>query len=117
VLAEKQILPAVEELASSIEAAAPNLQRPAQHVRASVAHGVGRLLARYVRTLVERDETTQRRIRQLVLALYPDGVPQERYYAWPSLAGRHGVVALKRLVMDKLQTVGAFATDIQNLEP
>jgi hypothetical protein len=57
-----------------------------------------------------------RRIRRLEMALNPDGVPQERYYSWPSLAGRQGVAGLKRLVMDKLQTVGAFATDIQDLE-
>jgi hypothetical protein len=44
-------------------------------------------------------------------------VPQERYYGWPSLAGRVGVAGLKRLVFEKLQSAGAFVTDVQDLQP
>jgi uncharacterized protein YllA (UPF0747 family) len=75
------------------------------------------LIARYARTLVERDETTLRRLRRLELALVPEGVPQERYYSWPSLAGRHGIVELKRLAFEKLQASGPFATEVQDLQP
>jgi bacillithiol synthase len=116
-LVKSQIEPALDKIAASVAAADAHLQRPARRTRASVAFGLDRLIARYARTLVERDETTLRRIRRLELALAPEGVPQERYYGWPSLAGRHGVVGLKRLVMEKLQTVGAFATDVQDLQP
>jgi bacillithiol synthase len=116
-LVEDRIAPAVERIASAVEVAGAHLQRPAKRARASVARGLGRLIDRYARTLVERDELTLRRIRRLELALFPDRTPQERYYGWPSLAGRVGVAALKRLVLDKLLTVGPFATDIQDLEP
>jgi hypothetical protein len=44
-------------------------------------------------------------------------VPQERYYSWPSLAGRHGIVELKRLAFEKLQASGPFATEVQDLQP
>jgi bacillithiol biosynthesis cysteine-adding enzyme BshC len=116
-LVESQIVPTVDKIAASVAALDAHLQRPAGRVRASVAHGLERLIARYARILVERDETTLRRIRRLELALSPEGVPQERYYGWPSLAGRHAVTALKRLVLDKLQTAGAFVTDVQDLQP
>jgi uncharacterized protein YllA (UPF0747 family) len=89
----------------------------ARRTRASVAHGLGRLIEHYARTLVERDVTTLRRIRRLELVLSPDGVPQERYYSWASLAGRLGSATLKRLVMEKLQAVGPFVTDVLDLEP
>jgi bacillithiol biosynthesis cysteine-adding enzyme BshC len=115
-LVERQVAPAVDRIASAVEAAGAHLQRPAKRVRASVAHGLGCLIDRYARTLVERDETTLRRIHRLELALFPNRTPQERYYGWPSLAGRVGVAALKRLVLDRVGIVGPFVTDIQDLE-
>jgi bacillithiol synthase len=116
-LVENQIAPAVEKIAATVAAAGAHLQRPAQRVRASVAHGMERLIGRYARTLVERDEAALRRVRRLEIDLYPNRVPQERYYSWPSLAGRLGIAALKRLVLEKLQVVGPFATDVRDLEP
>jgi bacillithiol biosynthesis cysteine-adding enzyme BshC len=116
-LVDHTIAPGVEKIAAAVEAADAHLQRPARRVRASVAHGLGRLIDRYARTLVERDETTLRRIRRLELALFPNRTPQERYYGWPSLAGRVGGAALKRLVLDRLRAVSPFVTDIQDLEP
>ena len=47
----------------------------------------------------------------------PGGVPQERAYAWPSLAGAHRPVAFKRLVFDRLAADGAFSTDVLELRP
>ena len=116
-LLASQIAPAVETISAAVEAADTHLQRPARRVRASVPRGLQRLIDRYARTLVERDETTLRRIRRLELALNPEGVPQERYYSWPSLAGRLGVEGLKRLVLENLQTISPFVTDVRDLEP
>jgi bacillithiol biosynthesis cysteine-adding enzyme BshC len=116
-LLASQIVPAVETIATSVEAAHVQLQRPARRTRAGVARGLTRLIDRYARTLVERDELTLRRIRRLELALNPEGTPQERYYSWPSLAGRQGVAGLKRLVLENLQTTGPFVADVRDLEP
>ncbi len=116
-LVDRQIAPAVAEIAAAVATSSAHLQRPADRMRSSVEHVLARLLARYERTLMERDETASRRFRRLELALVPEGVPQERYYGWPSLAGRHGVAGLKRLVMERLQTVGPFVTDVQDLRP
>jgi bacillithiol biosynthesis cysteine-adding enzyme BshC len=116
-LVEQQIAPAVEKIAASVDAAGAPLKRPALRTRASVARGLHRLIDRYARTLVERDETTLRRLRRLELALGPEGVPQERFYGWPSLAGRHGVEQFKRLVMEKLQSTGPFTTEVREIAP
>jgi hypothetical protein len=113
----REILPAVEEIASAISATGERLRRPAQRTRDSVAHTLEQLIGRYARGLVEHDEATQRRIQQLELVLNPGGVAQERFYGWPWLAGRLGASACKRLVRDRLERAGAFATDILELAP
>jgi len=116
-LVDRQILPAVDKIAAAVGATSVQLQRPARRTRASVAYRLERLIERYARNLVERDEATVDRIRRLELALSPEGVPQERYYGWPSLAGRLGVAGLRRLVMEKLRTAGPFVSEVQDLEP
>jgi bacillithiol biosynthesis cysteine-adding enzyme BshC len=113
----RQILPAVEEIASAISATGEPLRRPAQRTRDSVAHALERLIGRYARGLVERDETTLRRIEKLEMVLNPGGVAQERFYGWPWLASRLGPAIFKRLVFERLQQAGAFATDILELLP
>ena len=113
----QQILPAVEEIASAISATGEPLRRPAQRTRDSVAHALERLIGRYARGLVERDETTLRRIEKLEMVLNPGGVAQERFYGWPWLASRLGPAVFKRLVFERLEQAGAFATDILELLP
>jgi len=113
----RQILPALEDVTSAISATDEGLRRPAQRTRDSVAHVLEQLIGRYARGLVERDETTQRRIRQLQAVLNPGGVAQERFYGWPWLAGRVGVSAFKRLVLERLEQAGAFSTEILELLP
>jgi bacillithiol biosynthesis cysteine-adding enzyme BshC len=113
----RQILPAVGEIASAISATGEPLRRPAQRTRDSVAHALERLIGRYARGLVERDEATLRRIEKLEMVLNPGGVAQERFYGWPWLASRLGPAVFKRLVFERLGQAGAFATDILELLP
>jgi bacillithiol biosynthesis cysteine-adding enzyme BshC len=111
-----QIAPAVVTIANAVVAADEHLRRPALRARESVAYRLERLIDRYARTLVERDDNTNRRLHRAKLALLPNGAPQERFYAWPSLAGRLGVARFKQLVGQALQTAGPFSTDIHELE-
>jgi bacillithiol biosynthesis cysteine-adding enzyme BshC len=113
----RQILPAVKEIASAISATGEPLRRPAQRTRDSVAHALEQLIGRYARGLVERDEATQRRIEKLEMVLNPGGVAQERFYGWPWLASRLEPAVFKRLVFERLEQAGAFATDILELLP
>ena len=115
-----EVAPAVERIVAAAAAIDPsdrNLVRAAARTRLSVAHALTRLTARYARKLAEHDGTALTRLARVQAALRPDGVPQERAYSWPSLAGRLGPTALKRLVLDRLATVGPFTTALQDLEP
>jgi bacillithiol biosynthesis cysteine-adding enzyme BshC len=108
-------LAAVDALAGALEEAAPSLARAAARTRASVAHALDRLVDRYAHALAERDGVVRDRLDRLEAALAPGGIPQERVYAWPSLAGRVGPAALKRLVMERL-AADPFSTRLQEIE-
>ena len=115
-----EIAPAVDQIAAAATALDPNdrnLTRAAERTRAHVARALARLTGRYARKLAERDGVALGRLARVQNALAPGGVPQERAYAWPSLAGRLGPTALKTLVFDRLAAVGPFTTALQDLEP
>jgi hypothetical protein len=117
---EQQLMPLVDTLTRAtldVDPASPQLARAAARTRASVAHAVSRLLDRRDRRLAERDTVTTQRLERLQAVLCPQGVPQERCYGWPSLAGRHGWQTLKHLVMDHLETDGPFSTALRDLRP
>jgi len=115
-----EIAPAVDRIAATTAALDPrdrNLTRAAERTRAHVGRALQRLTARYARKLAERDGATLARLARVRDALVPGGIPQERAYAWPSLAGRLGPGALKALVLERLAATGPFVTALQDLEP
>jgi hypothetical protein len=117
--ARTEIAPLVAQMTDAVAAALPadkSLARAAGRTRATVAHALDRLAARYARKLAERDGVALARLARLEAALAPEGVPQERFYAWPSLAGRHGPAALKRAVLERLAAAGPFSTGLQELD-
>jgi bacillithiol biosynthesis cysteine-adding enzyme BshC len=115
-----EVAPVVDQIARTTAALDPgdrNLTRAADRTRAHVSRALERLAGRYARKLAERDGVTLGRLGRVVDALTPGGVPQERAYAWPSLAGRQGPAALKALVFERLAAAGPFTTALQDLEP
>ena len=117
---DSEIAPALEQLAAAATALDPkdrNLARAAERTRAHVTRALGRLTGRYARKLAEREGVALGRLARVQNALAPGGVPQERAYAWPSLAGRLGPAALKALVFERLAAVGPFTTALQDLQP
>jgi bacillithiol synthase len=115
-----EIAPVVDQIAAAATALDPtdrNLSRAAERTRAHVARALARLTGRYAHKLAEREGVALRRLARVQNALAPGGVPQERAYAWPSLAGRLGPAALKSLVFDRLAAVGPFTTALQDLDP
>jgi len=114
-----EIAPAVEQIAAAVTTLDPkdrSLARAADRTRTLVARALARLTERYARKLAEREGVALGRLARVQNALAPGGVPQERAYAWPSLAGRLGPAALKTLVFDRLAAVGPFTTALQDLE-
>jgi bacillithiol biosynthesis cysteine-adding enzyme BshC len=115
---ERQILPAVDALVTTVGAEAdPGLQKLAKRTRERVVYRLDRLLARYARVLAEKDTTAMQRLQRLQWTLCPKGIPQERFYGWPWLAAQLGISAARRLVLDHLAAHGPFVTDLQDLEP
>ncbi|MES1209295.1 MAG: bacillithiol biosynthesis cysteine-adding enzyme BshC [Pseudomonadota bacterium] len=115
----RQLAQQAADLTRQIAQALPadrNLERAAARTRGTVAVALERLLRRYRRTLSARDTVTADRLTRLRQALAPGGVPQERVYAWPSLAGRHGPAALRAAVLDRLAAIDPFAGALQELE-
>jgi uncharacterized protein YllA (UPF0747 family) len=114
---EAEIGPVIAEIADGVVAAEPELARAAERTRISVARALRRLTDRYARKLAERDGVTRQRLERLRAALYPDGIPQERVFGWPTLAARIGATEFKRLVFERLAEVGPFTTSLQELRP
>jgi bacillithiol biosynthesis cysteine-adding enzyme BshC len=112
-----ELTPAVEALFRDVTAGAPQLAGAAARTRASIAQAFGRLIGRYERALAERDGVARGRFERLQAALAPGGVPQERVYGWPSLAGRHGPAAFTRLVFETLDRATPFPTTLLELTP
>jgi len=108
-------------LSEAVASALPrdrNLSRAAGRTGAGVAAALQKLVERYRRTLAAGDRVTAERMARLRQALAPGGAPQERVYAWPSLAGRHGGAALKRAVLDRLAAAGDRAWGaLEEIEP
>ena len=115
-LASEHITPAVAELTQAALAADARLGRPAARTRAGVERALERFIGRYARARTERDAVVTTRLDKLQRALVPDGVAQERYYGWPSLAARVGPATLKRLVLERL-AADPFPTTLQELRP
>ena len=112
----KTITPALDELTRAVLAADASLARPAARTRATVAHALERFVGRYARARRARDVTVLSRLDKVQRALAPNGVPQERFYGWPSLAARVGGPTLKRLVLERL-AADPFPTTLQELSP
>jgi bacillithiol biosynthesis cysteine-adding enzyme BshC len=110
------IAPAVDALAREVTAAEPGLARAADRTRASVARALDRLLGRYAHDLGARDAAAVARLDEVLRALAPGGASQERVYAWPSLAARHGAAAFKALVLARLAET-PFPTEALELTP
>lgn len=111
---EAAITSRLEALVPALVAVDPNLRRPAERTRATITAAVRRLCDKYARTLLVRDEVTSRRLASVQAALLPQGIPQERFYGWPSLAARLGPDAFKAKV---LEAIVPFGTGLREIGP
>lgn len=89
----------LDALAAAAKALDPTLEKPACKTRDSIMHTLERMLDKLDRALIAKDGVTAARLERVRTALQPGGHPQERFYAFPSAAGRLGPHRLKRLVL------------------
>jgi bacillithiol biosynthesis cysteine-adding enzyme BshC len=114
------VMPVVDQIAQTVATLDPrdrNLTRAAERTRTHVGRALERLTARYARKLAQLEGATLARLARARDALLPGGVPQERAYAWPSLAGRIGPARFKALVLAHLADPGPFTTGLRDLRP
>jgi bacillithiol biosynthesis cysteine-adding enzyme BshC len=91
----------------------PALEKSVRKTRNHVAHGVEKLVRRLERAALARDHVTADRLEQLLLALRPGGVPQERVYAFPPLAAEVGTQALVRGLLEAARPLSAEVRSVQ----
>jgi len=74
----------------------PGLAKAIRRTRDTMERAVGKLMDRYARALGQADRETAERLDRVQGALFPEGVPQERFHGLPWLLCRHGKEGLKR---------------------
>jgi bacillithiol biosynthesis cysteine-adding enzyme BshC len=98
-----------EALARTADA---NLLKAVTRTKGTIDRAVSRLVDRYRRSLFERDRIAADRLDRLQDFLFPEGMPQERFYSLAYFASRCGPRAFKELVLANLVP---FATEVQDL--
>src|SRR5262249_19111035 len=81
--------------------------------RTTVARAVDRLARRYVRMVTERNETNLHRVQYLQNLLFPERMPQERYYSLVSFACRYGFNHLRNCVLKAVDPFDPSIRDVQ----
>jgi bacillithiol biosynthesis cysteine-adding enzyme BshC len=109
---ERGITPVLERLEAAVAAVDPTLARPARATRAMVGRAVERLVDKYGRALARKDEVSFRRLARLRTLLFPTGVPQERFYGWPSIAARVGADRFARTVREAIEPFAAQSGEL-----
>ena len=77
-------------LAADADSWDPGLAKAARRLEGSTSRQIGKFVARYLRALGGRDETTRGRLARLQGLLAPGGVAQERRYGFATFAARAG---------------------------
>lgn len=73
-----------------------------ERTRKSVDRNIERLVQRYSRMRGERDQVAAERVDRLQRFLFPQNMPQERFYSLPYFACKYGLRTLKEKVLGAL---------------
>lgn len=101
-------------LGERMAAVDPTFAQAISRTDKTVRRGVSRLVARYGRSITQRDQVTLERVDRLRDYLAPDGAPQERIHGLPYYASRLGSRAFIRLVLEACEP---FSGSLKDLRP
>ncbi len=90
----------------------PALARAARRTQLTIERAAARFAERHARLLAAQDGTLVERVDRLQAALFPGGAPQERVHSLPSYAARHGLDALKAVVLAAVEPGRAGVQDL-----
>lgn len=99
-----------------LEALDSALRDPVRRARESIERTVSRLTDRYAQALLERDHVTSERVDRVQGFLFPDGVPQERFYSLPYFACKYGAGAFKQKLFAHLGDAEVFSSAVRSVE-
>ncbi len=102
-------LSAFGEIAAGLD---PSLAKASKRTEQVVREAIGKLVARYGKTLVRRDGVASDRLDRLLAFVLPGGAPQERVYSLPYFACRFGQRDFLRRVMGATEP---FAGELRDL--
>lgn len=91
----------------------PNLIKAVKRTRGAISRAVSRFSTRYGRSLLERDRIASDRVQRLQFSLFPEGIPQERFYSLAYFACRYGAGTFKEKVFAHLDPFAAAVRDFQ----
>jgi len=100
----------LETVAGSLD---PNLIKAVKRTRATISRAVSRFSTRYGRSLLERDRIASDRVHRLQWSLFPEGIPQERFYSLAYFACRYGAGRFKEQVFAHLDPFAAAVRDFR----
>lgn len=99
-----------------LEALDSALREPVRRARESIERTISRLTDRYAQALLERDHVTTERLDRVQGFLFPDGVPQERFYSLPYFACKYGAAAFKQKLFAHLGDTEVFSPAVRSVE-
>jgi uncharacterized protein YllA (UPF0747 family) len=90
---------ALQEMRRTIERAGPGLTSAIEKTHATVQMAVTKLAGKYDKALLHQDQQAVDDVRLVKQLLYPQGVPQERFYGPSYFAARYGERAFVEQVL------------------
>jgi bacillithiol biosynthesis cysteine-adding enzyme BshC len=81
---------ALQGVRTRIEPAGPGLTAAIEKTRATVKMAVSKLVGKYEKALLHQDQGLVDDVHRVKQLLYPQDVPQERFYGLPYFAARYG---------------------------
>jgi bacillithiol synthase len=108
---------ALQQVRQRLEQAGPGMSTAIEKTRATVEMAVSKLGGKYDKALLYRDQSVVDDVARLKQLLYPQGLPQERFYGLSYFAARYGECALVDQVLAAVEPFDPRPRDLVLPEP